>query len=62
MPKATPLVKAEPNYDKQFVRDALTSMGWDREPPAPELTQNVVDMTVERYREAYQRLTGQQVP
>tara|TARA_Y100001949_G_scaffold172057_1_gene175491 strand:+ start:29 stop:925 length:897 start_codon:yes stop_codon:yes gene_type:complete len=54
--------KSQPNYDKQFVRDALTSMGWDREPPAPELTQNVVDMTVERYREAYQRLTGQQVP
>jgi len=54
--------KSQPNYDKQFVRDALTSMGWDREPPAPELTQTVVDMTVERYREAYQRLTGQRVP
>ena len=54
--------KSQPNYDKQFVRDALTSMGWDREPPAPDLTQAVVDMTVERYREAYQRLTGQRVP
>ena len=54
--------KSQPNYDKQFVRDALTSMGWDREPPAPELTQTVVDKTVERYREAYQRLTGQRVP
>ena len=54
--------QAQPNYDKQFVRDALTTMGWNREPPAPELSLDVVDKTVERYREAYQRLTGQQVP
>jgi phosphoribosylaminoimidazole-succinocarboxamide synthase len=54
--------KSQPNYDKQFVRDALTTMGWDREPPAPELSQDVVDKTVERYSEAYLRLTGQQVP
>ena len=54
--------KSQPNYDKQFVRDALTAMGWNREPPAPELPQDVVDKTRERYSEAYQRLTGQQVP
>ena len=54
--------KSQPNYDKQFVRDALTAMGWNREPPAPELSQDVVDKTVERYSEAYLRLTGQQVP
>lgn len=54
--------KSQPNYDKQFVRDALTAMGWNREPPAPELPQDVVEVTRERYSEAYQRLTGQQVP
>ena len=54
--------KSQPNYDKQFVRDALTSMGWDREPPAPELPADVVDKTRSRYLEAYQRLTGQPLP
>ena len=54
--------KSQPNYDKQFVRDALTSMGWDREPPAPELSADVVDKTRSRYLEAYQRLTGQPLP
>jgi phosphoribosylaminoimidazole-succinocarboxamide synthase len=54
--------KSQPNYDKQFVRDALTTMGWNQEPPAPELSQDVVNKTVERYSEAYQRLTGQQIP
>ena len=54
--------KSQPNYDKQFVRDALTAMGWDREPPAPELSADVVDKTRSRYLEAYQRLTGQPLP
>ena len=54
--------KSQPNYDKQYVRDALTDMGWDREPPAPELPADVVDKTRARYLEAYQRLTGQPLP
>ena len=54
--------KSQPNYDKQFVRDALTAMGWDREPPAPELSADVVDKTRSRYLAAYQRLTGQPLP
>ena len=54
--------KSQPNYDKQFVRDALTAMGWDREPPAPELPDDVVEKTRARYLEAYQRLTGQPLP
>ena len=54
--------KSQPNYDKQYVRDALTDMGWDREPPAPELPDDVVDKTRARYLEAYQRLTGQPLP
>ncbi|MFW6009963.1 MAG: phosphoribosylaminoimidazolesuccinocarboxamide synthase, partial [Actinomycetota bacterium] len=47
-----------PSFDKQFVRDFATSTGWDRTPPAPELPQEVVDATRERYIEAYERLTG----
>ncbi|MCE2466333.1 MAG: phosphoribosylaminoimidazolesuccinocarboxamide synthase [Dehalococcoidia bacterium] len=50
--------KSQPNYDKQYVRDWLIDQGWDREPPAPELPDDVVRLTQERYLEAYQRLTG----
>ena len=51
--------KSQPNFDKQFVRDWLLNSGWDREPPAPELPPDVVDMTRERYIEAFERITGQ---
>ena len=50
--------KSQPNYDKQFVRDWLDDSGWDHEPPAPALPEEVVAKTVERYREAYRKLTG----
>lgn len=50
--------KSQPNYDKQFVRDYLLEQGWNQEPPAPELPQEVVSRTTERYIEAYRRLTG----
>ena len=50
--------QSQPNYDKQFVRDWLDSTGWDHEPPAPELPEEVVRKTTERYLEAYVRLTG----
>jgi phosphoribosylaminoimidazole-succinocarboxamide synthase len=50
--------KSQPNFDKQFVRDWLNAQGWDHEPPAPELPDDVVDRTRERYKEAHQRLTG----
>ena len=50
--------KSQPNFDKQFVRDWLVNSGWNREPPAPELPPDVVDMTRERYIEAYERITG----
>jgi phosphoribosylaminoimidazole-succinocarboxamide synthase len=53
--------KSQPNYDKQFVRDWLDAQGWDHEPPAPELPQDVVEKTSERYREAYHILTGTQL-
>ena len=50
--------KSQPNYDKQFVRDWLDEAGWDHEPPAPELPDDVIARTHERYLEAYRRLTG----
>ena len=48
-----------PAFDKQFVRDWLGESGWDREPPAPELPDEVVIQTRERYVAALQRLTGE---
>lgn len=53
--------KSQPNYDKQFVRDYLDSIGWNHEPPAPELPEDVVAKTSQRYLEAYHRLTGEQL-
>lgn len=54
--------KAQPSYDKQFVRDWLTSpaSGWDRksEQPPPALPQEIVDATRSKYLEAYELLTG----
>ena len=48
----------QPSYDKQFVRDWLTSSGWDRVSPPPELPEDVVAATRERYVAAYEQLTG----
>jgi phosphoribosylaminoimidazole-succinocarboxamide synthase len=48
----------QPSYDKQFVRDWLTSSGWDRASEPPELPADVVAATRERYVTAYERLTG----
>jgi phosphoribosylaminoimidazole-succinocarboxamide synthase len=50
----------QPSYDKQYVRDWLTSSGWDRVSPPPELPADVVEATRERYVTAYERLTGQE--
>ena len=49
----------QPSFDKQYVRDWLDASGWDREPPAPELPPDVVEGIAGRYREAYERLTGE---
>ncbi len=49
---------AQPSFDKQFVRDWLTSSGWDREPPAPALPSEVAEATSKKYIEAFERLTG----
>jgi phosphoribosylaminoimidazole-succinocarboxamide synthase len=48
----------QPSFDKQYVRDWLTSSGWDRVSPPPELPADVVEATRERYVTAYEQLTG----
>ncbi|HTW48364.1 MAG TPA: phosphoribosylaminoimidazolesuccinocarboxamide synthase [Acidobacteriaceae bacterium] len=50
--------KAQPSYDKQYVRDYLESIGWNKQAPAPHLTELVVKRTQEKYLEAFQKLTG----
>ena len=50
-----------PNFDKQYVRDWLDAQGWDHEPPAPSLPEDVVNKTSQRYMEAYHRLTGEEL-
>ena len=50
-----------PSYDKQFVRDWLESTGWNKTPPAPALPLEVAQRTSEKYMEAFERLTGQQL-
>jgi len=50
--------KAQPSFDKQYVRDYLERIGWNKQPPAPALPPDVVEGTREKYREAYQRITG----
>jgi len=46
------------SYDKQYVRDYLESIHWNKQPPAPSLPPDVVRETSEKYREAYRELTG----
>ena len=47
-----------PSFDKQYVRDYLESIGWNKKPPAPKLPPEVIAKTAEKYREALTRLTG----
>jgi phosphoribosylaminoimidazole-succinocarboxamide synthase len=51
--------QAQPSFDKQYVRDWLDDSGWDHEPPPPALPADVVEQTSARYREAYERITGE---
>ena len=50
--------RSQPSYDKQFVRDYLETLAWDKRPPAPPLPPQVVEATTARYLEAYRLLTG----
>jgi len=44
------------SFDKQFVRDYLESINWDKRPPAPELPEEIVQKTREKYQQAYDKL------
>jgi phosphoribosylaminoimidazole-succinocarboxamide synthase len=50
------------SYDKQFVRDYLETLSWDKRPPAPPLPEDVIERTAAKYREAYRVLTGKELP
>ena len=52
---------AQPSFDKQFVRDYLETLAWDKQPPAPSLPPEVVAATTARYLEAYRLLTGKEL-
>ncbi|HEC69635.1 MAG TPA: phosphoribosylaminoimidazolesuccinocarboxamide synthase [Candidatus Omnitrophica bacterium] len=49
----------QPSFDKQFVRDYLETLNWDKTPPAPELPEDIVNKTTQKYKEALFRLTGE---
>jgi phosphoribosylaminoimidazole-succinocarboxamide synthase len=50
--------RGQPSFDKQFVRDYLETLTWNKQPPAPALPPEVITKTTEKYLEAYARLTG----
>jgi phosphoribosylaminoimidazole-succinocarboxamide synthase len=52
---------SQPSFDKQFLRDYLERLGWNKQPPAPPLPEYVVQKTQEKYLEAYTRLTGRKL-
>lgn len=50
--------KGQPSFDKQFLRDYLATLDWDKTPPAPKLPQDIIDRTKTRYEEALAKITG----
>jgi phosphoribosylaminoimidazole-succinocarboxamide synthase len=52
---------SQPSFDKQFVRDYLEEIGWDKNPPAPFLPDEIIQKTAEKYLEAYMVLTGKKL-
>ncbi|MFN2368942.1 MAG: phosphoribosylaminoimidazolesuccinocarboxamide synthase, partial [Desulfurivibrionaceae bacterium] len=48
----------QPSFDKQFLRDYLLTLDWDKTPPPPSLPGEILDKTGNRYREALERITG----
>jgi phosphoribosylaminoimidazole-succinocarboxamide synthase len=51
--------KSQPSFDKQFVRDYLETLDWNKQPPAPPLPEEISKATTDRYLEAYRLLTGE---
>ena len=50
-----------PSFDKQFVRDHLETLKWNKQPPAPSLPADVIEKTSLKYREAFERLTSEKL-
>ena len=53
--------RPQPSFDKQFVRDYLERIHWNKQPPVPSLPDDVVTKTREKYIEAFHRLTGREL-
>jgi len=53
--------QSPPSFDKQFVRDYLETLDWDKTPPAPRLPEDVIEKTSAKYGEAFRRLTGSEL-
>ena len=53
--------RSQPSFDKQYVRDHLDQIKWNRQPPVPQLPDSVVAKTRDKYNEAYQQLTGREL-
>jgi phosphoribosylaminoimidazole-succinocarboxamide synthase len=53
--------RSQPSFDKQFVRDYLETLDWNKTPPGPVLPAHIVSKTSEKYLEAYRRLTGEEL-
>jgi len=53
--------RPQPSFDKQFVRDYLLSIDWDKNPPAPILPREIIEKTSQKYLEAYKRITGKEL-
>jgi phosphoribosylaminoimidazole-succinocarboxamide synthase len=51
-----------PSFDKQFVRDYLETLDWDKTPPGPKLPEDIIQRTAEKYQQALRRLTGKGFP
>ncbi|MEP6698553.1 MAG: phosphoribosylaminoimidazolesuccinocarboxamide synthase [Verrucomicrobiota bacterium] len=54
--------QSPPSFDKQFVRDYLETLDWDKNPPAPSLPAEIIEKTSQKYREALERLIGHEPP
>ena len=53
--------QSPPSFDKQFVRDYLETLDWDKTPPAPRLPQEIIDRTSAKYVDAFERVTGEKL-
>ena len=53
--------QSPPSFDKQFVRDYLETLDWDKTPPGPRLPQEIIDKTSAKYVEAFERTTGEKL-